>query len=181
MNSGGSCADVVVDQSAPVPVGVTFVTAVNVSGGDRLAFTVTDAVAGDLVTVRVVADADRLDLVNGNAVKVYAEVDGVQSAEEQTEAMEAGTYDVLTTCDANGSTCAPVIDVQTCGGGALMAAYKRKYRENGEAKVDGQWRYRKWVTLADGSRVRISGRPAMNTKQAALDAEAAHVDRVLHP
>jgi integrase len=62
-----------------------------------------------------------------------------------------------------------------------MGAYRRKFRVDGKPAVDPQWRYRKWVTLADGSRERISGRPAINTKTAALDAQEKHVDRVLHP
>jgi integrase len=44
-----------------------------------------------------------------------------------------------------------------------------------------RWRYRKWVTLRDGRKVRVSGTPAVNTNQAAEAAERAHVERVLDP
>jgi integrase len=47
---------------------------------------------------------------------------------------------------------------------------------------DGRWRYRKTVTLPDGTKERISGTPKnVNTRSAAEGAERAHVDRVLHP
>jgi integrase len=62
-----------------------------------------------------------------------------------------------------------------------VGIYQRKYKVGGRTVVDTRWRYRKWVTLPDGSRVRISGTGAFNTQRAALTAEAAHVDRVLHP
>lgn len=52
-----------------------------------------------------------------------------------------------------------------------MPAYRHRSR----------WRYRKWVQLRDGRRIRISGTPAVNTKQAAEAAERAHVERVLDP
>ncbi len=45
----------------------------------------------------------------------------------------------------------------------------------------GRWRYRKWVQLPSGKRVRIFGTPALNTKAAAERAEHAHIDRVLKP
>lgn len=44
-----------------------------------------------------------------------------------------------------------------------------------------RWRYRKWVGKPDGTRERISGTPATNTKVAAEAAERAHIDRVLNP
>jgi len=43
----------------------------------------------------------------------------------------------------------------------------------------GWWVYRTVVKLPDGGKTRISGKPAINTKQAALDAERAHIERVL--
>lgn len=46
---------------------------------------------------------------------------------------------------------------------------------------DGRWRYRKWVALPNGTRIRITGTPATDTKVAAESAERAHIDRVLHP
>lgn len=46
---------------------------------------------------------------------------------------------------------------------------------------DGKWRYRKVAKLADGTKERISGTPSRNTKQAAEEAERAHLDRVLKP
>ncbi len=48
-------------------------------------------------------------------------------------------------------------------------------------KRDGRWRYRKWVTLPNGTRTRIAGTPATDTRVAAESAERAHIDRVLHP
>ena len=54
-----------------------------------------------------------------------------------------------------------------------MPAYK--------SKRDGCWRYRKWITLPDGKRTRITGTPAVDTKVAAESAERAHIDRMLHP
>lgn len=45
----------------------------------------------------------------------------------------------------------------------------------------GAGRYRKWVGLRDGRRVRISGTPAIDTKGAAEAAEHAHILRVLDP
>lgn len=41
----------------------------------------------------------------------------------------------------------------------------------------GRWRYRKVITLPDGSRKRISGTPDKNTKKAAEEAERAHIER----
>jgi hypothetical protein len=43
------------------------------------------------------------------------------------------------------------------------------------------WRYRKWVHLPDGSRKRITGTPATNTKKAAEHAEWLHIQRLLNP
>jgi hypothetical protein len=48
-------------------------------------------------------------------------------------------------------------------------------------KRDGRWRYRKWVALPNGTRTRITGTPATDTKVAAEAAERAHIDRILHP
>ena len=45
----------------------------------------------------------------------------------------------------------------------------------------GDWRYRKWVVLPNGTRRRITGTPATDTKAAAEDAERLHIVRVLHP
>lgn len=44
-----------------------------------------------------------------------------------------------------------------------------------------QWRYRKRVKLPDGRVERISGTPAINTKQAAEGAGRAHIERTLNP
>jgi integrase len=56
-----------------------------------------------------------------------------------------------------------------------VGAYKAKQR-NGSI----MWRYRrKGVKLPNGSIIEISGTPNVNTKQAALDAEAAHYARVM--
>jgi integrase len=49
-------------------------------------------------------------------------------------------------------------------------------RRNGD-----QWRYRKWVGLRDGRRVRISGTPSINTRQAAEASERAHIERLWNP
>jgi hypothetical protein len=64
-----------------------------------------------------------------------------------------------------------------------MGAYKRKYKDpsTGRTLTEDQWRYRKLVTLPDGRKERVTGTPAVNTKQAALAAEKAHVERVLNP
>jgi integrase len=64
-----------------------------------------------------------------------------------------------------------------------VSAYRRRYRDpaSGKSLVDPQWRYRRWVTLPDGRKERVTGTPSINTKQAALDAERAHVARVLDP
>lgn len=43
----------------------------------------------------------------------------------------------------------------------------------------GRWRYRKVVRLPDGSRVRVSGTPTLNTRLAALDAERAEIEHKL--
>jgi hypothetical protein len=43
----------------------------------------------------------------------------------------------------------------------------------------GVWRYRKVVTLPDGTTERISGTPAINKQWAALRAEEDHVRRLL--
>ncbi len=43
----------------------------------------------------------------------------------------------------------------------------------------GTWRYRKWITLLDGTGTRIKGTPAINTKLEAERAERAHIERVL--
>jgi hypothetical protein len=48
-------------------------------------------------------------------------------------------------------------------------------------KRDGRWRYRKWITLPNGTRTRVSGTPATDTKVAAEAAERANIDRVLYP
>jgi integrase len=55
----------------------------------------------------------------------------------------------------------------------LMPAYRDKR--------DGSWRYRKWVTLPDGTRDRIAGTPTIDTKAAAESAERAHIERVMNP
>lgn len=46
-------------------------------------------------------------------------------------------------------------------------------------KDSGKWVYRAIVKLPDGNKVRVYGMPAINTKQAALDAERDHVEREL--
>lgn len=56
-----------------------------------------------------------------------------------------------------------------------MAVYKRT------DEWSDAWHYRKLVTLPNGTKKRIHGTPAMNTKRAAEQAEAAHVERVLNP
>ena len=43
----------------------------------------------------------------------------------------------------------------------------------------GWWVYRTVVKLPDGGKVRISGKPAINTRSAALDAEREHIEREL--
>jgi integrase len=55
-----------------------------------------------------------------------------------------------------------------------MAAFRRKDR-------DDHWYYQKRVQLPDGRRIRIKGKPAMNTQRAAEQAERAHIERVLNP
>jgi integrase len=47
--------------------------------------------------------------------------------------------------------------------------------------TESRWRYRKVVRRPDGSTIRISGTPALNTKAAAEDAERAHIGRTLAP
>ena len=44
-----------------------------------------------------------------------------------------------------------------------------------------RWRYRKWVHLPDGRRIKISGTPALDSKRGAEDAERAHIERTLRP
>ena len=55
-----------------------------------------------------------------------------------------------------------------------MPAFKRQ-----SAAGLSRWRYRKVVTLPDGRKVRITGTPEVDSKQAAIDAERAHIARVL--
>jgi integrase len=55
-----------------------------------------------------------------------------------------------------------------------MAAYRRADRDN-------HWYYRRWVKLPDGRRERIAGKAPLNTKASALEAERAHVERLLSP
>jgi|GEM_PF-4576995 len=58
-----------------------------------------------------------------------------------------------------------------------MSAYER-YDNAAGAK---RWSYAKRVTLTDGTKTRVRGTPAINTKAAALEAERTHVERVLNP
>jgi hypothetical protein len=44
---------------------------------------------------------------------------------------------------------------------------------------NNRWRYRKWITGRDGSRVRIKGTPSLDTKAAAEQAERDHIERAL--
>ena len=44
-----------------------------------------------------------------------------------------------------------------------------------------QWRYRLGLKMPDGTRKRIGGTPALNTKAAAIAAERAHIERELSP
>ena len=46
---------------------------------------------------------------------------------------------------------------------------------------NGKWRYRKVVQLPDGSKTRIFGTPAINTKLEAERAEREHIARTLNP
>jgi integrase len=46
---------------------------------------------------------------------------------------------------------------------------------------NGRWRYRKVVKMPDGSTVRISGTPTINTKLETERAERDHIERTLHP
>jgi len=48
------------------------------------------------------------------------------------------------------------------------------YRDN-----EGTWRYRKWITLLDGTGTRVKGTPAINTRLEAERAERTHIERVL--
>jgi len=48
-------------------------------------------------------------------------------------------------------------------------------------KRDARWRYRKTLTMPDGSKRRISGTPSINTKAAAETAEREHIARTLNP
>jgi integrase len=43
----------------------------------------------------------------------------------------------------------------------------------------GKWHYHKRIELPDGSRTRVKGTPALNTKAAAEQAERAHIERAL--
>jgi integrase len=45
--------------------------------------------------------------------------------------------------------------------------------------TEGRWRYRKWITLADGTGTRIKGTPLLNTKVAAEQAEQKHLQRIV--
>ena len=45
--------------------------------------------------------------------------------------------------------------------------------------TEGRWRYRKWITLGDGTRIRIKGTPSLDTKVAADQAERDHIARAL--
>ena len=47
--------------------------------------------------------------------------------------------------------------------------------------ANGRWRYRKVVKLADGSKVRVSGTPEINTKLEAERAERDHIARTINP
>lgn len=44
---------------------------------------------------------------------------------------------------------------------------------------NGVWRYRKRITLPDGSKVRISGTSAIATREHALKAELDHIERAI--
>src|SRR5438045_3560830 len=48
-------------------------------------------------------------------------------------------------------------------------------------KDTGKWGHRTVVMLPNGMSERIFGTPAINTKQAALEAERAHIERLLQP
>lgn len=45
----------------------------------------------------------------------------------------------------------------------------------------GTWRYRKWVQLPEGTRTRIRGTPAVNTKKAAEHAERIAIEKLMNP
>lgn len=64
-----------------------------------------------------------------------------------------------------------------------MSAYKRKYSDPATKKTvtEDQWRYRRLVTLPDGSKERVTGTPAINTRKAAEQAEQDHIKRLLNP
>lgn len=46
---------------------------------------------------------------------------------------------------------------------------------------NGFWYYRVTVKFPDGRRERVFGKPTLNTKRAAIDAEKAHAERLLNP
>lgn len=48
-------------------------------------------------------------------------------------------------------------------------------------KTGKRWRYRATVRLPDGSTIRVSGTPSLNSRAEASDAERAHIHRTLHP
>ncbi len=45
----------------------------------------------------------------------------------------------------------------------------------------GTWRYRKWIVLPDGTRTRLTGTPAVDSREYAEAAERAHINRALTP
>jgi hypothetical protein len=59
-----------------------------------------------------------------------------------------------------------------------MAVYR--HRENRRSKDIETWRYRKTITLPDGSKIRITGTPPINTRVAAEAAERDHIQRALN-
>lgn len=54
-----------------------------------------------------------------------------------------------------------------------MPAYRRTPRS--------PWRFRKWIRLPDGKRIRIYGKPTVNTKKAAEAAERLEIEKYLDP
>jgi hypothetical protein len=103
---------VVTGETAPIPVGVIFSTPVTLpDDGGSITYTVKDAQPGVVITIQMVSDADRLRLVNGDAVEVFSEADSVQSATGTTPALAAGAYDLLVTCVYAESSCSPVISI----------------------------------------------------------------------
>ena len=52
-----------------------------------------------------------------------------------------------------------------------------RHREKRKSKVIETWRYRKTITLPDGSKIRIAGTPDINTRAAAEAAERDHIQR----